>query len=184
MKNGKGEVTVDARPRTPSTRASSATRSARRTSPTRSRWRRTSSPRSLSRASARPRPQAISSPCSGSARAVLRPRRGPTSSPRDVAILRDELVELEKKGGVVVGSAIASASGGDIVEQALRAFAGYHSSPALVSRPDGVLLADTNLLFYYQNRLAAHGYAWDVIAPPGTHPVKAKPAVLAVGGAA
>ncbi len=102
---------------------------------------------------------------------------------RDVALLRDELRALEKKGGVVVGSAIASASGGDIVEQALRAFAGYHSSPALVSRPDGVLLADTNLLFYYQNRLAAHGYAWDVIAPPGVHPVKSKPAVLAVGGA-
>ncbi len=102
---------------------------------------------------------------------------------RDVAILRDELLALEKKGRVVVRSAIASASGGDIVEQALRAFAGYHSSPALVSRPDGVLLADTNLLFYYQNRLAAHGYAWDVIAPPGVHPVKSKPAVLAVGGA-
>jgi glycerol-3-phosphate O-acyltransferase len=37
----------------------------------------------------------------------------------------------------------------------------------LDSRPDGIAICDTNLLFYYQNRLAAHGVAWDVIAPPG-----------------
>ncbi|HVY48060.1 MAG TPA: 1-acyl-sn-glycerol-3-phosphate acyltransferase [Minicystis sp.] len=104
---------------------------------------------------------------------------------KDVAALRDELLAAERARAVVVSPTIAKASGGDIVEQAMRAFAGYHSSPALVSRPDGVLLSDTNLLFYYQNRLAAHGFAWDVIAPPGVHParVAAKSVLASAGGA-
>jgi glycerol-3-phosphate O-acyltransferase len=89
---------------------------------------------------------------------------------RDVAMLRDRAAELARQGGIVLSEEVRSASGGDIIEQALRAFAGYHSSPALVSRPDGILLSDTTLLFYYQNRLAAHGLAWDVIAPPGGAP--------------
>jgi glycerol-3-phosphate O-acyltransferase len=62
---------------------------------------------------------------------------------------------------------IRRASGGDIVEGALRAFASYHQAPVLRSVPEGLVLCDTNLLFYYQNRLAGHGLAWDVIAPPG-----------------
>ena len=53
----------------------------------------------------------------------------------------------------------------------------------LVSKPDGVTLSDTNLLFYYQNRLAGHGLAWDVIAPPGM-PAARPPAHVAAGGAA
>jgi glycerol-3-phosphate O-acyltransferase len=58
------------------------------------------------------------------------------------------------------------------VELALAAFAGYHAQPVLASRPDGIASVDPNLLFYYQNRLAAHGMAWDVIAPPGMAPAK------------
>ncbi|MDI1449518.1 1-acyl-sn-glycerol-3-phosphate acyltransferase [Polyangium sp. 6x1] len=96
---------------------------------------------------------------------------------RDVVKLRDRLVELADRGEIVVGGFLRTASGGDIVERALRAFAGYHASPVLASRPDGIAIADTNLLFYYQNRLAAHGMAWDVIAPPGMAP--ARPPVFA-----
>jgi len=86
---------------------------------------------------------------------------------RDAVHLRDTLLALEREGGVRVGDAIRHASGGDIVEGALRAFASYHPQPVLRSGPAGITLCDTNLLFYYQNRLAGHGLAWDVIAPPG-----------------
>jgi glycerol-3-phosphate O-acyltransferase len=105
---------------------------------------------------------------------VLRQREAVTVSrddlARDACHLRDALLAIEKQGGVVVSDTIRRASGGDIVEAALRAFAGYHTSPVLRSLPEGICLADTNLLFYYQNRLAAHGLAWDVIAPPGSLP--------------
>jgi glycerol-3-phosphate O-acyltransferase len=85
----------------------------------------------------------------------------------DVTAICNRLRELEKQGCVVLGEHVRRASGGDVVEHALRAFAGYHSAPVLDSRPDGIALCDTNLLFYYQNRLAAYGVAWDAIAPPG-----------------
>ncbi len=85
----------------------------------------------------------------------------------DVVALRDRLLELERRGCIVLGDHLRRGSGGDIVERAHRAFAGYHASPVLESRTDGLAIRDANLLFYYQNRLAAHGVAWDVIAPPG-----------------
>jgi glycerol-3-phosphate O-acyltransferase len=108
---------------------------------------------------------------------VLRQREGVVvprdDLARDVVRLRDELLALEREGGARVSDVVRRASGGDIVEGALRAFGGYHTSAVLRSDPEGVVLADTNLLFYYQNRLAAHGLAWDVIAPPGTLPARA-----------
>jgi len=90
----------------------------------------------------------------------------------DVVRLRDRLIELEKRGKILVTDFLRRASGGDIVERALSAFAGYHAHPVLTQRPDGIAIVDPNLLFYYQNRLAAHGMAWDVIAPPGMAPAK------------
>lgn len=92
--------------------------------------------------------------------------------PRDdlaahVVAICERLRVLEKQGCGVLGEDVRLGSGGDIIERALRSFAGYHSAPVLDSRPDGIAICDTNLLFYYQNRLAAHGVAWDVIAPPG-----------------
>lgn len=85
----------------------------------------------------------------------------------DVVALRDRLRALEEQGCVRLGQHVRRGSGGDLIERALRAFGGYHAAPVLESRPDGIAVCDTNLLFYYQNRLAAHGVAWDVIAPPG-----------------
>lgn len=104
---------------------------------------------------------------------------------RDAVRLRDQLLALEREGGVRLSETLRKASGGDIVEGALRAFAGYHKAPVLRSEPEGIVLSDTNLLFYYQNRLAGHGLAWDVIAPPGMLPARA-PTVAAqpAGGAA
>ncbi len=86
----------------------------------------------------------------------------------DIVRLRDRLRSLEKQGRVVLGDILRTASGGDILERALQAFSGFHASQVLASRPDGIGICDTNLLFFYQNRLAAYGVGWDVIAPAGT----------------
>jgi glycerol-3-phosphate O-acyltransferase len=121
---------------------------------------------------------------------VLRQREAVTVSrddlAREVVRVRDELLALEREGAVQASDIVRRASGGDIVEHALRAFAGYHTAPVLRPVPEGIVLCDTNLLFYYQNRLAAHGLAWDVIAPPGVQPARSPAAARAAvaGGAA
>jgi glycerol-3-phosphate O-acyltransferase len=99
----------------------------------------------------------------------------------DVAAWRDKLREMEQKGQIRLGELLRASSGGDIVERAARVFAGYHTTRALESRTNGIALCDPNLLFYYQNRLAAHGLSWDTIAPPGMLPapqVPIRPAVV------
>jgi glycerol-3-phosphate O-acyltransferase len=95
----------------------------------------------------------------------------------DVSIPRAELAEdvdrllergraLEEKGEIVLAPTLKSAKGDEVLAQALRAFAtGYHTNPVLVPRGNDLVLQDTRLLFYYQNRLAAHGMAFDAIAP-------------------
>jgi glycerol-3-phosphate O-acyltransferase len=93
----------------------------------------------------------------------------------DVAAMRDRLREMEAQGQIRVGELIRSSSGGDIVARAIRAFSGYHTTAALKERANGIALCDPNLLFYYQNRLAAHGLAWDTIAPPGMLPAVQMP---------
>ena len=65
--------------------------------------------------------------------------------------------ELESRGRIVLGAHLVRASGREILDEALRAFSGYHTTPVLAPRGDELLLADTRLIFYYQNRLAAHG---------------------------
>jgi glycerol-3-phosphate O-acyltransferase len=82
--------------------------------------------------------------------------------------LRDRARELESKGRIVLGPRLARASGRDILDEALRAFSGYHTSQVLEPRGDSLLLVDTRLIFYYQNRLAGHGLAVDLIARPGS----------------
>jgi len=71
--------------------------------------------------------------------------------------LRDRVLELESRDRIVLGAHLARASGREILDEALRAFSGYHTTPVLAPRGDELLLADTRLIFYYQNRLAAHG---------------------------
>lgn len=83
----------------------------------------------------------------------------------DVERLRDRARLLEDKGEIVLADTVARASGETMVEAALRAFSGYHRSPVLEPRGTDLVLADTRLLFYYQNRLAAHGLAFDALAP-------------------
>jgi hypothetical protein len=47
----------------------------------------------------------------------------------------------------------------------MRAFSGYHTTPVIAPRSDGIQLYDTNLLFYYQNRLCQHGLGWNPHVP-------------------
>jgi glycerol-3-phosphate O-acyltransferase len=103
----------------------------------------------------------------------------------DVRALKDRLVAMEARGEVRCGEFVRAASGGDLLERALRAFAGFHSSPVIESRRDGIAIANTELLFYYQNRLAAHGLAWDTLGGAQARPSAANapaPSLSAPGG--
>lgn len=102
----------------------------------------------------------------------------------DVAVSRAELAEdvevmmarvgvLEDHGEIAIAPTLKGKRGDAIVEDALRAFAGYHTQEVLAPRGSELVLRDTRLLFYYQNRLAAHGLAFDAIAPKGMAPARA-----------
>ncbi len=77
--------------------------------------------------------------------------------------LRDRARDLESRGRIVLGAHLARASGREILDEALRAFGGYHTTPVLEPRGADLVLADTRLIFYYQNRLATQGLALDLI---------------------
>jgi glycerol-3-phosphate O-acyltransferase len=81
----------------------------------------------------------------------------------DILLLRAR--EMEAKGGLVLAHGLKRADGALVLDQAIRAFAGYHSHEVIAPRGADLVLRDTRLLFYYQNRLAAHGLAFDAIAP-------------------
>jgi glycerol-3-phosphate O-acyltransferase len=85
----------------------------------------------------------------------------------DVSRLLDRVREMERRREIVLSPSLAGASGNDVIDAALRAFSGYHTHVVLEPRGSDLVLADTRLLFYYQNRLAAHpgGLAVDFIAP-------------------
>jgi len=86
----------------------------------------------------------------------------------DVDKLAGKLKEAENKGQIVLAPTVRGVAAETILADALRAFAGYHTSEVIVPRGPDLVLSDTRLLFYYQNRLAAHGYATDLIAPKKT----------------
>jgi glycerol-3-phosphate O-acyltransferase len=83
----------------------------------------------------------------------------------DIDALVTRASALADKGELVLSPTVKNASGEAILVEALRAFAGYHTSEVLAPRGPDLILSDTRLLFYYQNRLAAHGLAVDLIAP-------------------
>jgi glycerol-3-phosphate O-acyltransferase len=102
---------------------------------------------------------------------MLRHKDDVTVPRADLAADVDQLLvkvrAMERDGAIVVAANLSGATGADVIDRALRAFAGYHTHPVLEPRGDDLVLADTRLLFYYQNRLAAHarGLAVDFIAP-------------------
>jgi glycerol-3-phosphate O-acyltransferase len=86
----------------------------------------------------------------------------------DVDVLLARARELESRGGIVLGPTLRRVDGTKALDDAIRAFAGYHTHEVLAARGPDLVLRDTRLLFYYQNRLAAHGLAFDAI-PPRPH---------------
>jgi glycerol-3-phosphate O-acyltransferase len=81
--------------------------------------------------------------------------------------LRDRARDLETRGRIVLGANLARASGREILDEALRAFSGYHTTPVLEPRGANLVLADTRLIFYYQNRLTSQGLAPDLLTHGG-----------------
>ncbi len=143
-------------------------------------------------------------------RDALRLRSGPSAdlfamlrSHDDVAVarsalaasieaLRDRARETEAHGGIVLGPRLARATGREILDEALRAFSGYYTTPVLEPRGEDIVLVDTRLIFYYQNRLSAHGLglgidgrsppaAWHSVLPPD---LTGKPERFALGSRA
>jgi glycerol-3-phosphate O-acyltransferase len=85
----------------------------------------------------------------------------------DARAMRDALQEQQSRGQVVLGDTLQNASGEEIVDSALRAWRGAHQTPVVDEQGGTLAIGDAPLVFYYQNRLAAHGVALDVLAPTG-----------------
>jgi len=102
---------------------------------------------------------------------VLRQRDDVTVSraelAEDVDVMLARIATLEEHGEIVAAPTLKGKRGDAVVADALRAFAGYHTHEVLAPRGSELVLRDTRLLFYYQNRLAAHGLAFDAVAPKG-----------------
>jgi glycerol-3-phosphate O-acyltransferase len=71
-----------------------------------------------------------------------------------------KLLDLEGKQQIVLSASVRGATASELLRDAERALNGYHSHPIIRSREQGVALLDPKVLLYYQNRLAAHGVAW------------------------
>jgi glycerol-3-phosphate O-acyltransferase len=83
---------------------------------------------------------------------------------QDVETMRKKLVDMESQGKIIIGQHLRKDPVA-IVEEALKAFGGTHSAPVLEEHVDGLAMSDGPLVFYYQNRLAGHGLALDVLVP-------------------
>jgi len=102
----------------------------------------------------------------------------------DVDLMIDRVSALEDAGEIVLAPTVKGKRGDVVVDDALRAFAGYHTQEVLAPRGGELVLRDTRLLFYYQNRLAAHGLGFDAIAPKGVAPARRPKSVASVRDAA
>ncbi|HRG96534.1 MAG TPA: 1-acyl-sn-glycerol-3-phosphate acyltransferase [Polyangiaceae bacterium] len=82
---------------------------------------------------------------------------------KEVDRLLAEVHELERRGDIVVAPGLRNRDAPGVLEDALRALAGYHVEDVLSPRGDDLALSHTRLLFYYQNRLALHGLGFDAL---------------------
>jgi glycerol-3-phosphate O-acyltransferase len=86
-----------------------------------------------------------------------------------VGSLLERARKLEKDAKIVLAPQLTNMTKpAQVVDSALKAFAGYHTNPVIAVGATDLVLEDTRLLFYYQNRLAAHGLAFDAIKPRHT----------------
>jgi glycerol-3-phosphate O-acyltransferase len=90
----------------------------------------------------------------------------------DVGMLRDALLELERRGGVHVSEELRHARPQDLIHRALVTWEGYHSRIAARlgqgsgtshgasgGNRRGIVIEDPALIFYYQNRLVPYAEA-------------------------
>jgi glycerol-3-phosphate O-acyltransferase len=85
-----------------------------------------------------------------------------TELAHDVGELRDRARDLEDRGQIVLAPGVRRRGAMELLDEAVRAWNGYHSVPVMRAEGDGYLLSDTNLLLYYQNRLAVSGLGYRV----------------------
>ncbi len=71
--------------------------------------------------------------------------------------LIDQLQALEAAGKIRCTDAIREGDIDTIIRRGLRSFGTYHTTPVLERRGVRIHLGDTNLLFYYRNRLEGYG---------------------------
>ncbi len=79
---------------------------------------------------------------------------------RRVADLLARARDLEDREGVVLAPGVRNARPEDLISEAARALSDYHKRPVLAPTEGGYMISDTNLVFYYQNRLAASGLGY------------------------
>jgi glycerol-3-phosphate O-acyltransferase len=99
-----------------------------------------------------------------------------------VGDLRDRARDLEDRGLIVLGPGVRRRGAIELLDEAIRAWNGYHSVPVLTIEGDGYVVNDTNVLLYYQNRLAVSGLAYHVAR--GGAATASGGAARALGGAA
>ena len=74
-----------------------------------------------------------------------------------IARVMDELRRLERRGGILLGDNLAQADAAAILDRALHMFRTFHFSQAISEEDGRIFPQDTNLIFYYQNRLTHYG---------------------------
>lgn len=79
--------------------------------------------------------------------------------------VRDLLVRLSDRGGILLGSQVRKGPVDSVVASALRYFGMYHKRPVLLREADGVHVSDMKLLLYYHNRLTGFDLERQLAAP-------------------
>jgi glycerol-3-phosphate O-acyltransferase len=72
----------------------------------------------------------------------------------ETGAMRDRLVTLEQAGLLHLSDRVRQGRPESLIDDALRAWTGYHQRTAAERRGDRVMLLDPRLVLFYQNRLA------------------------------
>jgi glycerol-3-phosphate O-acyltransferase len=79
---------------------------------------------------------------------------------RRTADLLEKARALEDQEKLVLAPGVRTARPAELIDEAIRAWSGYHTHAVFAPAPGGYMICDTNLLFYYQNRLAVSGLGY------------------------
>jgi len=79
---------------------------------------------------------------------------------RRVADLTERARALEDAGQLVLAPGVRDARPAQLIDEAVRAWSGYHTRAVLARTDGGFPLGETNLVLYYQNRLAVAGLGY------------------------